>query len=126
LDRVEEILAKNRYLCGDRLTLSDIRLFMTLVRFDEVYTFYFKCSGRRILDYPHMRNYCRELFQTSMGETIRMDHIKMHYYTSHPSLNRYAIIPMGQRVTQDMLKPHNRTALGQSMPPPELGGGLFI
>lgn len=82
LDRVEEILSKQRYLVGNVLTEADIRLFMTLVRFDEVYVVYFKCNVRRIADYPHMRNYLRDLYQTpGVREATNMEHIKTHYYT---------------------------------------------
>jgi len=113
LDRLEKLLSENRYVCGDTLTLSDVRLFMTLVRFDEVYTIYFKCSGGHVKDYPHIIDYCREMFQTRMGTTINMSHIKTHYFTSHPSLNMYAIIPVGQNVVGDMMKPHNRAKIGE-------------
>ena len=80
---------KSRYVCGDALTLSDVRLFMTLIRFDEVYTVYFKCSGKRMRDYPNIRNYMRELYQMNeIASTVNMSHTKVHYYTSHPSLNK--------------------------------------
>ena len=83
LDQVEAILSTNRYLVGDRLTEADIRLFMTLVRFDEVYVVYFKCNRKILMhDYPHIHQYMRELYQLpGMAECIRMDHIKTHYYT---------------------------------------------
>ena len=82
LDKVEEILSKNRYLLGNTITEADIRLFMTLVRFDEVYVVYFKCNVKRIIDYPNIRNYCRDLYQfPGVGEGISMDHIKTHYFT---------------------------------------------
>ena len=82
LDRVEEILSKQRYLAGNMLTEADIRLFMTLVRFDEVYIVYFKCHYKRITDYPNMHQYCREMYQLpNMASVINMEHIKAHYYT---------------------------------------------
>ena len=82
LDQVERILSKSRYLIGNSLTEADIRLFMTLVRFDEVYVVYFKCNVRRIADYTNLRNYCRDLYQfPGMAESISIDHIKMHYFT---------------------------------------------
>ena len=82
LDRVEEILSKQRYLAGDTITEADIRLFMTLVRFDEVYIVYFKCHYKRITDYPNIHQYCREMYQLpNMASVIKMDHIKKHYFT---------------------------------------------
>ena len=82
LDRVEEILSQSRYLVGNALTEADIRLFMTLVRFDEVYVVYFKCNVKRIADYPHMRNYLRDIYQTpGVRECISIEHIQTHYYT---------------------------------------------
>jgi len=109
LDKAEEILSKQRYLCGSRLTEADIRLFMTLVRFDEVYQVYFKCNKKAIADYPNLRNYCRDLYQTNgIGDSINMDHIKTHYYTSHPTLNHYAVIPAGPGVIEDYKQPHDR------------------
>lgn len=82
LDRVENILSTSRYLVGNTFTEADIRLFMTLVRFDEVYVVYFKCNVRRIADYPHMRHYLRDIYQMhGMAECVDMEHIKTHYYT---------------------------------------------
>lgn len=81
LDKVEDILGKSRYLVGDVLTEADIRLFMTLVRFDEVYVVYFKCNVKRIADYSNILDYCRDLYQTpNFAECISMDHIKTHYF----------------------------------------------
>lgn len=82
LDRVEAILATNRYLAGETFTEADIRLFMTLVRFDEVYVVYFKCNVKRMIDYPNIRDYLREIYQIpQMTQSINMEHIKMHYFT---------------------------------------------
>lgn len=82
LDRAEEILSRSRYLVGNTLTEADIRLFMTLVRFDEVYVVYFKCNVKRIADYPNLRNYCRDIYQLpGMADCISIEHIKTHYYT---------------------------------------------
>jgi len=110
LDRAEAILSKQRYICkGDRITEADIRLFMTLVRFDEVYVVYFKCNTRPISSYPNLRNYCRELYQIrGIRDSVFMSHIKAHYFTSHPSLNAYGVIPKGPGVISDLLKPHDR------------------
>lgn len=83
LDKVEVILGKSRYLVGDDITEADIRLFMTLVRFDEVYVVYFKCNIKRIADYPNILDYCRDLYQSpNFAECISMDHIKTHYFRS--------------------------------------------
>ena len=107
LERVEDILSRQRYLAGDRFTEADIRLFMTLVRFDEVYVVYFKTNCKKIEEYPNMMNYCRELYQ-KMKDAINMDHIKTHYYTSHPTLNFYGIIPKGPNTVKKLLQPHDR------------------
>jgi len=96
LDRAEEILSKSRYLVGNQLTEADIRFFVTLVRFDEAYAVYFKCNKKRTVDYPNVLNYTRDLYQTpGFAETVNMYHIKTHYFTSHPVLNNYAIVPVG-------------------------------
>uniref|UniRef100_A0A7S1UL66 GST C-terminal domain-containing protein n=2 Tax=Phaeomonas parva TaxID=124430 RepID=A0A7S1UL66_9STRA len=109
LDRVEDILSRQRYIAGDQLTEADIRLFMTLVRFDEVYVVYFKTNGKAIREYPNIMDYCRELYQIpQIGESIDMEHIKMHYFTSHPILNTYAIIPVGSNTIENLQQPHNR------------------
>jgi len=107
LDKVEAILDTKKYLCGDVFTLADIRLFMTLVRFDEVYVVYFKTNKKKVAEYPNIHNYCRELYQ-KLEPVIHMDHIKTHYFTSHPTLNHYAIIPAGPNVIQDLKLPHDR------------------
>lgn len=96
LDRVEEILSKRRYLAGDSLTEADIRLFVTLIRFDPVYIVYFKTDRRAIREYPALADYVRDLYQTpGIKESVSILHIKRHYFTSHPLLNAYAIIPGG-------------------------------
>ena len=79
MEKVEEILSKQRYIAGDQLTEADVRLFMTLVRFDEVYNVYFKCNCKKVMEYPNMLNYTRELFQWPGGAmAIHLDHIKIH------------------------------------------------
>mmetsp|Transcript_16649 Transcript_16649/g.50442 ORF Transcript_16649/g.50442 Transcript_16649/m.50442 type:complete len:350 (+) Transcript_16649:198-1247(+) len=110
LDKVEAILGTGRYLCGGTFTLADIRLFMTLVRFDEVYVVYFKTNKKQLADFPNINNYCRELYQMLGPDVIHMDHIKTHYFTSHPTLNYYAIIPAGPNVIDDLSKPHDRAS----------------
>lgn len=108
VQRLEDILSKQRYLVSnDQITEADIRLFMTLVRFDEVYIVYFKCNIARLSDYPNIRNYCREFYQL-LRPTISMSHIKTHYFTSHQLLNPYAIIPRGPGAVSDFLLPHDR------------------
>lgn len=112
LDRLEEILSRQRYLCGDAFTEADLRAFPTLVRFDEVYVVYFKTNRARIADYPNLWNYVREIYQMpGVAATVNMNHIKTHYFTSHPSLNPYAIIPTGPGVEAELAKPHNRNEL---------------
>jgi putative glutathione S-transferase len=107
LDDVEDILDRQRYLAGDRLTEADIRLFTTLVRFDAVYFGHFKCNLRRIADYPNLSNYLRELFQIPrIGSTVNFDHIKTHYYASHKQINPSGIVPVGPELNLDA--PHDR------------------
>ena len=96
LDRVEEMLSKNRYLTGDQITEADWRLFTTLIRFDAVYVGHFKCNLKRIADYANLSNYLRELYQVpGIAETVNIDYIKRHYYYSHTSVNPTQIIPKG-------------------------------
>ena len=108
LDRVEEILSKQRYITScDAITEADIRLFMTLVRFDEVYTQHFKCNKKYIADYPNMENYVREIYQIpEIGKTVNMKEIKEHYFCSHPSINKFGIIAVGPGV--DYSRSHDR------------------
>jgi putative glutathione S-transferase len=96
LDELEARLGRQRYLVGEQLTEADWRLFTTLVRFDPVYVGHFKCNLRRIADYPNLWGYTRELYQVpGVAETVNLDHIKRHYYTSHPTINPTRIIPAG-------------------------------
>ncbi len=96
LDWLEEILADNRYLAGDRLTEADWRLATTLFRFDPVYNGHFKCNRRRIVDYPNLWDYTRALYQhPGVAETVHFDHIVTHYYRSHRALNPTGIVPIG-------------------------------
>ncbi len=107
LDSLEKRLAGSRYLAGERITEADWRLFTTLVRFDAVYHTHFKCNLRRLVDYPHLWAYTRELYQRpGIAETVRLDHIKHHYYTSHPRLNPKGIVPKGPAIDFD--EPHGR------------------
>ncbi len=107
LDGLEERLGRQRYLCGERLTEADWRLFTTLVRFDPVYHYHFKCNLRRLVDYPNLWAYTRELYQApGVAETVNLDHIKRHYYASHESINPRRIVPPGPDI--DFTQPHDR------------------
>ena len=107
LDRVEEILSKSRYLTGDRLTEADVRLFTTLVRFDAVYVTHFKCNLRRIIDYPNLWGYTRDIYQLpGVAETVNFEHIKRHYFESHRQINPHGIVPDGPIL--DFEAPHDR------------------
>ena len=110
LDTLEARLAERRYLMGEMITEADWRLFTTLVRFDAVYVGHFKCNIRRIVDYPNLWGYLRELYQIpGVVETINMEHIKAHYYTSHANINPTRIIPVGPVI--DFNEPHGRARL---------------
>ncbi len=107
LDELEQRLERQRFLMGGHQTLVDWRLFTTLVRFDAVYHGHFKCNLRRIVDYPNMFEYLRDLYATDgVAETVDMDHIKRHYYMTHRSINPSAIVPVGP--AQDLAAPHSR------------------
>jgi glutathionyl-hydroquinone reductase len=108
LDELDRRLAQQRYLAGDRLTLSDIRLFTTLVRFDAVYHTHFKCNGHRLIEYAALWPYARELYQLpGVAHTVRLDEIKRHYYTTHDMLNPARIVPLGP-LDMDWSEPHGR------------------
>jgi putative glutathione S-transferase len=108
-DRVDEILQKQRYIAGSQLTEADIRLFVTLVRFDEVYQVYFKTNTRCVATTPSILNYCREIYQMpGVSKTVNMEQIKAHYYCSHVDLNRWSIIPRGPDFVKLLEEPHNR------------------
>jgi putative glutathione S-transferase len=107
LEWLEGILAERRYLTGDRITEADWRLFMTLVRFDPVYVGHFKCNLKRIVDLPNLWAYTRDLYaQPGVAETVNLDHIKTHYYATHPSINPTRIVPVGPEIDWD--EPHGR------------------
>ncbi|HYE00100.1 MAG TPA: glutathione S-transferase family protein [Alphaproteobacteria bacterium] len=110
LDWLEARLATRRYLCGDAVTEADWRLFTTLLRFDPVYVGHFKCNLRRIVDYPNLWAYTRELYQwPGVADTVHMDHIKRHYYESHGTINPSGVVPKGPLV--DFAEPHGRERL---------------
>jgi len=112
LDRLEEHLTSRRYLAGAaRPTLADWRLFTTLVRFDAVYVTHFKCNLRRIADFPALQGYLRDLYgQPGVAATVDFDHIKRHYFMTHPSINPHGIVPVGPIL--DLDAPHGREAVG--------------
>ena len=107
LDWLENILSRQRYLAGAKLTEADWRLFTTLVRFDAVYYGHFKCNLRRIADYPALSNYLRDLYQVpGIAGTVNIDHIKRHYYMSMTAINPTRIVPLGPDL--DFSVPHDR------------------
>jgi len=114
-DRIEEILTHQRYIAGDTLTLADIRLFVTLLRFDEVYVVYFKTNTRSVATSPAILNYLRELYQIDgVKGTVNMEQIKLHYFASHPDLNKYSIVPKGANTIAKLEEPHNRESVGSN------------
>ncbi|VXD18354.1 S-transferase [Planktothrix serta PCC 8927] len=107
LDHWETVLKTQRYLCGNQLTEADICLFTTLLRFDAVYHGHFKCNLRRIIDYPNLWNYLKDIYQyPGVKETCNLDHIKRHYYKSQTQVNPTRIVPNGPII--DFEEPHNR------------------
>ena len=111
LDELDQLLSKQRYLTGPRITEADWRLFTTLIRFDAVYYGHFKCNLRRIVDYPHLWGHTLELYQWSkaVSATLNLDHIKSHYYGSHDTINPNGIVPLGPLL--DLSQPSGRDAL---------------
>ncbi|MAY89322.1 MAG: glutathione-dependent reductase [Pseudooceanicola sp.] len=109
LDWLEARLSESRYLMGDRITEADWRLFATLIRFDSVYHLHFKCNRRRIVDYPNLWGFTRELYQwPGIAETVHLDHIVRHYHYSHENINPHRIIPINPVL--DLTAPHGRGA----------------
>jgi glutathionyl-hydroquinone reductase len=107
LDEVEKRLSKSRYLFDKRIVEADWRMFCTLVRFDVVYHGHFKCNLRRIVDYNNLQSYLMDLYQQpGIAETVNYDHIKRHYYMTHPAINPTRIVPLGPIV--DLARPHGR------------------
>jgi len=107
LDTLEERLSKRRYLFGSTPLETDWRLFVTIVRFDPVYYGHFKCNLRRIIDYPNLYGYLKDLYQIpGIAETVNFDHIKRHYYMTHDDINPTRIVPIGP--AQDLTSPHGR------------------
>jgi putative glutathione S-transferase len=111
LGDLEQRLGERRYLTGDTLTEADVRLWVTLARFDAVYYSHFKANRRRISDFPHLWAYARDLYsRPAFRETTRFDQIKRHYYMTHPRLNPSRIVPDGPLLDWDA--PHGRERLG--------------
>lgn len=116
-DRIESILGKQRFIAGDTFTEADIRLFVTLLRFDEVYIVYFKTNTRSVATSPNILNYCRDIYQKAgVAGTVDMEQIKTHYFGSHPDLNMYSIVPVGRDFPALLSEPHNRGELFSSSP----------
>jgi len=116
LERYERILEKQRFLCGDLLTEADVFLFTTLFRFDPVYYVHFKCNVRRIADYPALSGFLRDVYQTDgVRETCNLEHVKVHYYRSHPFLNPRGLVPRGPAF--DLDAPHDRARFGGGLAP---------
>ena len=111
LDTIDAVLSTQRYLCGDRLTLADVRLFTTLFRFDVVYYSLFKCDRQRISDYPNLGGYLRDLYQIpGIAETCKLEDVKRDYYGNLFPLNPGGIIPSTPNVSR-LLVPHDRDRL---------------
>jgi putative glutathione S-transferase len=111
LDTLEARLAGRRYLFGRSPVETDWRLFVTLIRFDAVYVGHFKCNLRRIVDYPNLWGYLRDLYQfRNVAETVNFDHIKRHYYLTHDEINPTKIVPIGPEL--DLTSAHGRERLG--------------
>ena len=110
LDWLDDGLSRNRYLIGARITEADWRLFTTLIRFDLVYHLHFKCNRKRIIDYPNLWGYTRELYQwAGVADTVHFDHIVRHYHYSHDMINPARILPINPVL--DFNAPHERDHL---------------
>jgi len=102
LDELEERLDTRRYLLGDQLTEADVRLWVTLARFDAVYYSHFKANLRRVADYPNLWGYARDLYsRPAFRDTTNFDHIKRHYYTTHSHINPSRVVPDGPLLDWD-------------------------
>jgi putative glutathione S-transferase len=110
LDEMDERLAGRRFLFGDDPVETDWRLFTTLVRFDSVYNTHFKCTLRRVVDYPSLWAYTRDLYQQpGIAETVRFGEIRNHYYRTHPSINPSGIVAV--QTDADFTAPHERAGM---------------
>jgi len=107
LEYFEKALSTSRFLLGEDITESDIRLFVTIIRFDAVYFVHFKCNKKRIIDNPNLHGWMKDVYQhPRIGKTIFINHIKNHYYGSHVTINPYSIVPVGPDL--DFTTPHGR------------------
>jgi putative glutathione S-transferase len=114
LEHWNEVLSGQRYLCGSMLTEADICMFTTLVRFDPVYAYHFKCNVRRLDEYEHLFGYLRDIYQLSgVKETLNFAQTKEHYYWSHETVNPKRIVPVGPPIRLD--GPHGRDHLEQQI-----------
>jgi Predicted glutathione S-transferase len=115
LDRYDRLLGEQRFVVGDTLTEADIALFVTLVRFDDVYHTHFKCNRRAIHEYPNLWGHTRELYQLpGVAETVNLDHIRRHYFASHTDINPKQIVAVGPGLS--FSDPHDRARLGGQLP----------
>jgi putative glutathione S-transferase len=113
LDWLEDRLAASRFLIGSEPTEADWRLFTTLVRFDAVYHGHFKCNLKRLVDYPNLWDYARDLYQwPGVSGTVSFAHIKRHYYMSHRHINPTGVVPLGPEI--DFASPHRRQRLNDT------------
>ncbi len=99
LDYLEKVLSQTKFLVGNEFTEADLRLIPTLLRFDAVYVTHFKCNVRRIIDYPNLHRYVKDMLLIKpVSQTFELNHIKRHYYYSHEQINPNRIIPKGPEV----------------------------
>jgi putative glutathione S-transferase len=113
LEHWDAVLGRQRWLAGERVTEADIFLFTTLIRFDLVYHTHFKCNRKRIIDYPHLSGFVRELYQVpAIAQTCELEHIRGHYYASHESINPHRIVAVGPLLEQELALPHGRERAG--------------
>jgi glutathionyl-hydroquinone reductase len=112
LDRLEERLENQRYLTGDQITEADWLLLPTLLRFDPVYVGHFKCNIRRLVDYPNLWGYTKDLYQVpGVADTVNTEYNRQHYYRSHEGVNPTRIVPVGPQI--DFTQPHGRERLSK-------------
>lgn len=110
LDHWDEVLERQRYLIGDKLTAADLRMFATLVRFDHVYNTHFKCNVRTLHEYDNLWGYTKDIYQTEgVTKTVNMDHIVRHYYRSHEDINPKRLVPKGPDI--DFSEEHERNRI---------------
>ncbi|APT92728.1 glutathione S-transferase [Corynebacterium phocae] len=112
LDWVEERLGQQRYMVGNHLTETDIRLYVTLIRFDPVYYSHFKCSRHKLAEMPNIRGYMQELFQIpGFGDTTDFQEIKEHYYIVQTDINPTQVVPVGPDMDW-LMEDHDRGRFG--------------